>query len=265
MESIYNHFSGSREVKLTRIKVKNLRLRAYIGFKEWETRKLQDLVISYSFRYNAAKAIKTDAAADALDYKKINKAIISLVDRQRFNLLEKTAEEIYRIIKKNVFTRDVCVRVEKPYALRFTDNVMAEISDEDRTNEVIIGLGSNIRPEENIKKAMEHIQKLGRIRKKTKFIYTKPERKKDQPDFLNGALVISTDQYYEDLYDRLKSTEDLLGRDRSGDKNGPRIIDLDIVAFNDTITDEEVYEYEFLKNFVAELKPELLAPQRREN
>lgn len=264
MENIYNNRSEIRETKLTKIKVKNLKLRAYIGFKEWETRKLQDLVISYSFRYNAIKAIKTDAETDALDYKKINKSIIALVDRQRFNLLEKLAEEIYRIIKKNVYTRDVWVQVEKPHALRFTDNVMAEISDKDRYNEVIIGLGSNINPEENIKKAIHYIQKLGRIRKKTEFIYTKPERKKDQPDFLNGALVISTDQSYEDLYDQLKFTEDILGRDRSGDKNGPRIIDLDIVAFNDTITDEEVYEYDFLKKFVTELKPELLLENNKE-
>lgn len=258
MENIYNPYSNKTEIKLTKITAKNLRLRAYIGFKEWETKKLQDLIISYSFLYNGAKAIRSDSAADALDYKKINKAIIKLVDRQRFYLLEKLTDDIYQLIKKNIYTRDVWVRVEKPHALRFTDNVMAEVSDQYRPNEVIIGLGSNIDPENNIKKALKHLGEMGTITQKTEFIYTEPERKKDQPDFLNGALVMATNLPYEDLYHRLKQTEDLMGRDRTGDKNGPRKIDLDIVAYNSTITDDEVYEYAFLKSFVNELKPELL-------
>lgn len=258
MENIYNPYTNNQEIKLTKIKAENLRLRAYIGFKEWETHKLQNLVISYSFLYNAAKAIQSDSETDALDYKKINKSIIKLVDRQRFYLLEKLTDDIYQLIKKNIYTRDVWVRVEKPHALRFTDNVMSEISDRYRPNEVIIGLGSNIDPENNIKKALEYLLEMGIIIRKSEFIYTEPERKKDQPDFLNGALVMTTDLPYEDLYDKLKQTEDLMGRDRTGDKNGPRKIDLDIVAYNSTITDDEVYEYEFLKSFVKQLKPELL-------
>src|SRR5690625_7074802 len=100
MENIYNPYTNNQEIKLTKIKAENLRLRAYIGFKEWETHKLQDLVISYSFLYNAAKAIQSDSETDALDYKKINKSIIKLVDRQRFYLLEKLTDDIYQLSKK---------------------------------------------------------------------------------------------------------------------------------------------------------------------
>lgn len=256
-ENIYKIQASDTAEKLTTLKVENLKLRAYIGFQKWETHKLQDLVISYSFRYNAARAIESDLPEDAVNYKKITKAIIALVDRQKFHLLENLAEKIFWLVKSNPFTRDVCVRVEKPYALRFADNVLAEVYEKDRLNEAIIGLGSNIEPEKNIEEALAKIKGLGKVTVQTEFIYTKPEGYKEQPDFLNGALILNTDLPYETLHHRLKELEDEMGRDRSGKRYGPRNIDLDIAVYNGTITDHEVYEYDFLKKFVRELKPDL--------
>src|SRR5690606_35637575 len=102
----YSPGSGTARPKLVRIQVEKLRLRAYIGFKKWETEKLQDLIINYTFRYNAASAIQSDAEADVLDYKAITKSIIAHVDRQSFHLLERVAEDILEIIRKNPYTRD---------------------------------------------------------------------------------------------------------------------------------------------------------------
>lgn len=74
--------------KISIIKVENLRLRAFIGFMEWETEKLQDLVISYSFKYDNTLASETDDIQHAIDYKKITKEIIDFVDQKSFNLIE---------------------------------------------------------------------------------------------------------------------------------------------------------------------------------
>lgn len=255
-ENIYNE-GVHRTGKLVRIRVEKLRLRAYIGFKKWETEKLQDLVVNFTFCYDAARAIETDQEADVLDYKAITKKIIKHIDRQSFHLLERVADNILEIIRGNPYTRDIVVRVEKPHALRFSDNVWVEIEGNDRPNEAIISLGSNIDPETHTRRALEQVALIGPILKQTDLIYTEPEKDKDQDPFLNGALILETRLPFEELRSVLKNIEDGLGRDRSGPKNGPRTIDLDIIAFNGTITDDEVYEYAFLQEFLRELKPEI--------
>mgnify|MGYP001378599776 FL=1 len=254
-ENIYN--DPVRQPKLVRIQVEKLRLRAYIGFKKWETEKLQDLIINFTFRYDASRAIQTDQEKDVLDYKAITKKIIHHVDRQSFHLLERVADDILEIIRENPYTRDIVVRVEKPYALRFSDNVWVEVEGNDRLNEAIISLGSNIDPEQNTRLALEQLTRIGPIRQQTNLIYTEPERMKEQPAFLNGAVILDTTLPFDTLKSELKSIENRLGRKRSGPKNGPRTIDLDIIAYNGTITDDEVYEYGFLQKFLKELKPEL--------
>src|SRR5690554_3298138 len=254
-ENIYN--DPVRQPKLVRIQVEKLRLRAYIGFKKWETEKLQDLIINFTFRYDVFWAIQTDQEKDVLDYKAITKKIIHHVDRQSFHLLERVADDILEIIRENPYTRDIVVRVEKPYALRFSDNVWVEVEGNDRLNEAIISLGSNIDPEQNTRLALEQLTRIGPIRQQTDLIYTEPERMKEQPAFLNGAVILDTTLPFDTLKSELKSIENRLGRKRSGPKNGPRTINLDIIAYNGTITDDEVYEYGFLQKFLKELKPEL--------
>ena len=83
--------------KLTTVEIVNLRLRAYIGFIDWEKEKLQDLVISYSFKYDSKNATASDDVQYAVDYKKINKQIIAMVDHQSFHLIETVAETIYLV------------------------------------------------------------------------------------------------------------------------------------------------------------------------
>lgn len=243
--------------KLSKISVEKLRLRAYIGFKKWETEKLQDIVISYSFKYDANKAIAKDSDKLAIDYKKITKTIIKQIENNRFYLLETLAESVWSIIKSNVNIVDAYVKVEKPNALRFCDNVYAEISDNDRYNYAVISLGSNINPDNNIQAAINKLNQIGTILKTTEIITTKPLKFKDQDDFRNGAVLLETKLYYSDLRHLLKTIETQLKRVRTENKNAPRTIDLDIVVYNNTITDNEINEFSFLKDFVNELLPDL--------
>jgi 2-amino-4-hydroxy-6-hydroxymethyldihydropteridine diphosphokinase len=114
-------------------------------------------------------------------------------------------------------------------------------------NRVIIGLGSNILPEENIGKALEELGNIISIIKTTALLRTKPVGIIDQPDFLNGALLAETNLDKESLKVYLKSLEDRLGRDRTLPKSGPRTIDLDIVVWNGEILDEDYYTRDYLR------------------
>lgn len=244
--------------KLSTVKVENLRLRAYIGFIEWETEKLQDVVISFSFKYDITNAAVTDDVKYAIDYKKITKHIIALVDNKSFHLIETLAEKIYEyIISCSPKIQDIAVQVEKPNALRFADNVMIKVDGNERYHTAVIALGSNIEPEQNFSEALQLLEKIGFIMQRSEFIYTKALKFEDQPDFLNGAVLINTKKNLSELKMHLKQIEAILGRVRSENKNAPREIDLDVTTYNGFIIDEELAEFPFLVEFVKKLQPEI--------
>src|SRR5436190_13434365 len=58
--------------------------------------------------------------------------------------------------------------------------------------------------------------------------------KTDQPSFLNQALEIETTIHPKELIKKVLKVEKLLGRKRI-EKYGPRIIDVDILFFNNEI------------------------------
>lgn len=116
--------------KLVEVNVKDLRLRTIIGINDWERDQKQDIVISLSFKYDASDAIKNDNIKNAVDYKTITKKVICLVEGSTYNLLETLANKIYEIVAENNKLKDIVVIVEKPGALRFSDNVYIKISSE---------------------------------------------------------------------------------------------------------------------------------------
>ena len=124
-------------------------------------------------------------------------------------------------------------------------------------NEAIIGLGSNIEPETNIKKAKELIAKKLKLIKSSEFIKTEPIGLKNQNNFLNGAVLVNTNLNLNELNKMLKDMETTIERKKNTNKYGPRIIDLDILVWNEKIIDKDVSTRSFLKNFIAELKPEI--------
>jgi len=126
-----------------------------------------------------------------------------------------------------------------------------------RLNKVVIGVGSNIDPENNIKEAQNAVANQHNLIKVSSFIETEPIGCKSQDNFLNGALLIETEMDALTLKSWLKNLEEELGRVKSENKNGPRPIDLDILAWNGEVVDSEVYEREFLINSINELLPEL--------
>jgi len=129
-------------------------------------------------------------------------------------------------------------------------------------NEVIVGLGSNIDPQKNIKKAREILKGKYSVILESRFIQTKPVGLVNQADFINGAILMRTELELNDLDSQLKLIEKALGRETSVQKFGPRTIDLDIIIWNKEIIDKDFYEREFLKNSVLELIPNLQIPNK---
>ncbi len=77
----------------------------------------------------------------------------------------------------------------------------------------------------------------GKINKKSSLYETAAWGKTDQPDFLNQVMLIDTVLTPEDLLRVLLMVEKEMGRHR-GEKYGPRIIDIDILLYNDEVINE---------------------------
>ena len=112
---------------------------------------------------------------------------------------------------------------------------------------------------------------MGQVVKVSSLYDSAPRDSFDQPHFLNAALELETDLEPVDLLLELKRLELSLGRDPQGRRWGPRVIDLDILAFDGLcVTDPEhdlivphprFHERRFVLEPVAELDP-LLLPWR---
>jgi len=124
---------------------------------------------------------------------------------------------------------------------------------EHNLNTVVVGVGSNINPKDNIEKAKNYISSDHKLLKSSNFIKTKPIGYKNQDDFLNGALLVKTALCLETFKDYLKNIENNLGRQRTYNKNGPRTIDLDILLWNGDVVNVDYYEREFLQKVVNDL------------
>jgi 2-amino-4-hydroxy-6-hydroxymethyldihydropteridine diphosphokinase len=123
----------------------------------------------------------------------------------------------------------------------------------DRQNEAVIGIGSNINAEENISGMFGILNQKVEVVMISLFVKTKPIGIENQPYFTNGAVRIKTQLEMEELKLLLKQIESMLGRDHSKPKFSSRTIDLDIVVWNGSITDEDYYQRDFLRKSVNQV------------
>jgi 2-amino-4-hydroxy-6-hydroxymethyldihydropteridine diphosphokinase len=90
-----------------------------------------------------------------------------------------------------------------------------------------------------------------------------------QPPYLNGALALRTDLNARELLALLLNLESELGRDRSTpERNLPRVIDLDVLLFNDAVINEphlivphpRMHQRDFVLRPLAEIAPDAKHP-----
>lgn len=99
-------------------------------------------------------------------------------------------------------------------------------------------LGSNLGDSlTHLKTACEAISRsIGSIITTSSIYKTKAWGKLNQPDFYNQVILVSTGETPQNVLKNLLSIEKEMGRNRI-EKWGARIIDLDILFFNDLVVD----------------------------
>lgn len=122
-------------------------------------------------------------------------------------------------------------------------------------NRVCLILGSNIDPERNILQALDRLGRMFPL-EGVSAVWETPAVGSDGPNFLNAAVVIYTSLQALELKEQvLRPLEARMGRVRTADKNAPRTLDIDIVAWNEVILDHDIWRHAHLAVPVAELLP----------
>ena len=134
---------------------------------------------------------------------------------------------------------------------------------------VYIALGSNVGDREaNLRRAVQLLERSGvEVTKLSRLYETEPVGYLDQPWFLNGALEATTDLAPEQLLSALRGIESHMGSSKPF-RNGPRLIDLDILLYGDEVVDAPAlvvpHPRMLQRNFVmaplAEIAPQLRHP-----
>ena len=137
-------------------------------------------------------------------------------------------------------------------------------SSNPKSNLVLIGLGSNLNPEENILKAYgliaDHLSIIGQSP-----IYQTPAVGSDGPDYLNSAILAETEHDFDQLRKViLAGIEDELGRVRSEDKYLDRTIDIDILIYNNSAVDPELWTQAHVAVPASHIMPDFENPETGE-
>ncbi len=113
--------------------------------------------------------------------------------------------------------------------------------------DVYLALGSNLgNRASNLKEALHRLRLSPNIKvlATSPMYISQPQYVTDQPTFFNAAVRISTSLSPHALLATLKQIEDTMGREPTV-RNGPRIIDLDVVIYGSTTLDNVTDEAHF--------------------
>jgi len=134
-----------------------------------------------------------------------------------------------------------------------------------------IGAGSNVGNKLlNCRKGIDALIKSGEttLKAQSRFYRTEPVGFKDQDWFINVVVKIETNFDPFQLLNQLKSIERDAGRVHNPIKFGPRILDLDIIFYDDLVTDSSgliiphprMHKRRFVIRPICDINPKIVHP-----
>ena len=227
---------------MDKIIIKDLKIFAHHGVLPEEKKNGQDFYVSCTLGMDLRLAGVSDRLEDSVSYADIAYRIKQVMEEDSYDLIEYCAERIAEdilLFDERIQTAEVTIR--KPYAPIGLPLDAPSVTIERARHEVYIALGSNIGDsraliEEAVKK-LDSYRDI-KVEKVSELIETEPYGVTDQPKFLNGALKATTLKTPYELLDTLHEIEKEAGRERKLHW-GPRTLDLDILFYDDLITEDE--------------------------
>jgi dihydroneopterin aldolase/2-amino-4-hydroxy-6-hydroxymethyldihydropteridine diphosphokinase len=232
-----------------KIFIKNLKLFGYHGVNPEEKINGQDFI------FNAAVHLKegskkagialNDDISNTVNYSEIVKVIKDVNSAKKFDLLETLSRQIAQnILDFSPLISKVKVKVEKPNPpiKEDLDSVgvvcRLEKSLQLKASGFYLSVGSNIGDrEKNLRDAVSGLEskEFVKISKVSSIYETEPMYYKEQDSFFNIALegTVTGDYGPFEFLGLLKSMEYNMGREGGAVRYGPRLIDLDLLYFDE--------------------------------
>lgn len=137
--------------------------------------------------------------------------------------------------------------------------------------QVYIGLGSNLSaPLQQLQSAVSSLGALpdSSLECVSSFYGSQPMGPQDQPDYVNSVALIETQLIPQVLLEYTQAIETKHGRQRNGERWGPRTLDLDILLFGQQVINTEnlivphygMQQREFVLYPLFEIAPDLVLP-----
>lgn len=134
-----------------------------------------------------------------------------------------------------------------------------------------IGIGSNLgEPVQQVEQAIKALAGLeqSRLILCSSLYRSAPVGPQDQPDFINAVVAILTRLAPQGLLTSLQAIENVQGRTRSGERWGPRTLDLDLLVYGQasvataelTLPHPRIAERNFVLLPLSEIAPHLPIP-----
>lgn len=256
---------------MDKLYVENMEIFANHGVFQEEKTLGQKFIISLELTLDMREAATTGDLTKSVHYGELCHRIEEEFKKESYDLIETAVEKIAEYILFNYdMVKKAKVKLKKPWAPigRHLDYAAVEI--ERAWHNAYISIGSNIGDKKkNIEESINRIENIKEIRvsKVSTLIETAPWGIEDQDEFINGVIEINTTLSPKELMRTLLKIEEEMKRERIL-RWGPRIIDLDVIFYDDLISsDEEIIlphprmeERTFVLEPLNEIAPYMLHP-----
>lgn len=224
------------------IKVKNLEVFCHHGVYKEENVLGQKFLVDIICKVDTRAAGKIDELDLSVSYGDICRLVKKEMTRQNDKLLERVAERLAKcILLQFPLIKEIEIEVKKPWAPVLMHMDYASVKIKRSWHKVYIGVGSNLgEREEYMQLAQKRVSALPMTRnfKTASIIETEPYGYTEQGKFLNTVYYIETLDTPEEFLDKLHQIENEANRKREIHW-GPRTLDLDILLYDELITEDE--------------------------
>ena len=232
-------------------------------------------ILSAELNLDLDEAENTDNPLSSLQVTKICKEGYNIFAQSKDKTIKKKAEELAEyILITHPPVNNVFISVKVSEAPIYSNIYYSGIKIERKRHTVYLGVGSNVGDRmANIKASADLINKTkcSKVKRISKIYETEPYGYKEQDMFLNCVFEIQSLLTPRSLVCFLLDIEQKLKRERTI-KWGPRTIDLDVLFYDDLITETEdiiiphprLHERLFVLRPLCDIAPYLVHPIFRE-
>lgn len=233
---------GQNKMNLDEIRIDNLEIYAGHGVFAEENRTGQPFFVNLVLYTDTRKAGQTDELTLSTHYGEVSHLVNRFLKEHTFQLIEAAAEQTAeQILLQFPLIKELELEIRKPRAPIGLPFSSVSVKIRRGWKKAYLAIGSNMGDKSKfLEEAVEKLKAEEKIRKvrTSEWIETEPYGGVEQDPFLNGAIELETLLSPTELLHFMQKTELEAGRERLIHW-GPRTLDLDMIFYEDFISDEK--------------------------